>query len=305
TSPRAKVRRKSVGIGTRFTFAPDGRTLVTRAVRGQVVVWDLASGKVVRRLAKALPPPTGWAGISYLSPPGLAVSPAGKTLAVAGDGNAVTLLNLDTGRELRAPGDQAAITAVRYTAGGKALTSIGGDGSVRTWEAATGKETSMARVADGMLTSVLSADGRMVAGAGLDGKVRLKDAATGKERATILTSLQGPLRLAFAPDGKTLAVGTSGSPTVRLYDVGTQKEVRALRPPEDKGHKSGPMIVPFRAAPPPVFSSDGKLLAGPGCSVLHIWDASTGEESRRLALPPDRSGCGGAFAPNGRCVAVD
>jgi WD40 repeat protein len=135
TSPKAKVRRKSIGIGTRFTFAPDGRTLITRAVRGQVVVWDLASGKEVRRLGKALPPPTSWAGIGYLSPPGLAVSPDAKTLAVAGDGNAVTLFNLDAGQELHAPGHQAAITAVRYTKDGKALASIGGDGSVRTWVA--------------------------------------------------------------------------------------------------------------------------------------------------------------------------
>src|SRR5262249_6623432 len=34
-------------------------------------------------------------------------------------------------------------------------------------------------------------------------------------------------------------------------------------------------------------------------------EASTGEESRRLALPPDRSVGAAVFAPNGRSIAID
>ena len=301
-----KLIARFPGAGTRFAFAPDGRTLVTRATGGQVVVWDVATGKELHRRGKPLPPPTWWGGISTLSHPGLAVSPDGKTLAVAGDGNAVTLLDLNTGEELHARvAPPAAITAVRYTSDGKALTSLGSDGGVRTWDAATGKETSVASVPQGTLTSALSANGQVIASAGLDGRVRLTEAATGKERGTISTSLRGPLRMAFAPDAKTLAVGGSASAAVRLYDIGTGKEARTLKPPEEKEDAHGPMIIPFRPAPAPVFSLDGKLLAAPGRSVLHVWAVATGEEVRRFALPQDRAVGGAVFAPDGRTVALD
>ena len=40
--------------------------------------------------------------------------------------------------------------------------------------------------------------------------------------------------VAFSPDGKTLAVAVSGEDTVRLWDVGTGKEVVALKDPAHK-----------------------------------------------------------------------
>jgi WD40 repeat protein len=65
------------------------------------------------------------------------------------------------------------------------------------------------------------------------------------------------------------------------------------------------MQIPFRNAPPPVFSPDGKLLAAPGRGALHLWDVAAGQEIRRLSLPKDRPVGGAIFAPDGRLVALD
>jgi RNA polymerase sigma factor (sigma-70 family) len=304
--PDGKLENHFLGAGTRFAFALDGRTLVTGSVGGQVVVWDSATGKELRRLGKSLPAPTFSYGVSYLAPPGLAISADGKLLA-APDGNAIALFDLATGRELHTrDAHRTAVIAVRYAADGKTLTSIDGDGTSCIREAATGKAISRARLPDGMLKPVLSSDGQTLASAGLDGKVRFTDAATGQDRGAIQTSARGALRLAIAPDGKMSAVGTWASPTVVLYDVTTGKETRVLKPDGEEDLKPrGFAVIPFRIAPPPVFSPDGKRLAAQGRHALHLWDVGTGKEIQRIDVPEDRAVGQAVFAPDGRSVALD
>jgi RNA polymerase sigma factor (sigma-70 family) len=294
---------------SRFAFAPDGQTLITQPVGTKaLVVWDLKTGKPLRRLGKALWPPDWPAGTSLLTPPGLAVSPDGKTVAAAGNGNAVTLFDLATGREIHPRGGHpAAVTAVRYSPDGRTLISVGGDGSIRTWEADGCRETGLAQVPDGTLTSALSSDGRTLASAGGDGKVHLTETATGKERGILSTPNRGALRLALSPDGKTLAVGDDTRPMVWLYDMVTGKQRSVLRPPggEKELPPRGGIVVPFRTAPPPVFSPDGRLLAAPIRGALEIWDVVADRHLRRFVLPEDHAIASAVFTPDSRSVALD
>jgi WD40 repeat protein len=93
--------------------------------------------------------------------------------------------------------------------------------------------------------------------------------------------------LAFSPDGKTLASGSSDA-TIKLWDVATGKEQATL-----KGHKAGVICV--------AFSPDGKTLASGSNrddTTIKLWDVATGKE--QATLKGHKTGSGVTFSPDGK-----
>jgi WD40 repeat protein len=95
--------------------------------------------------------------------------------------------------------------------------------------------------------------------------------------------------LAFSPDGKQVA-SENGAGIVRLWDIATGKEVRAMKPP-----------VPGWG--PLAFAPDGKTLASSaGGKLVCVWEPATGRLLRGLDGHGDIRSI--AFSPSGQLLAT-
>src|SRR5262249_23642429 len=138
-----------------------------------------------------------------------------------------------------------------------------------------------------------------------DGTVKLLDAATGEELSTVRHG-GCVFVIAFSPDGKTLATGSSHGNSCGLWEVATGKEVAVLGPgphnvhsiafrPDGKGlavsyarggakvfdlsKPEEPKPLPFREVSSLVYLPDGKALAvGLPNGTVTLWEPDTGKE---------------------------
>jgi dipeptidyl aminopeptidase/acylaminoacyl peptidase len=177
---------------------------------------------------------------------------------------------------------------------------------VHLMDLATGKEHRTPKVFgdcyDNLQCLAFSPDGKMLAlggvstrGLGSKKTLWLFEVATGKQKFAL--EIEGRLfvsnTIAFAPDGKTLAIG-GGSGEVLLWDVETRK-VRARLP----GH-----VLRLEAT----FSPDGNVLAtnGRGGENICLWDAVGGK--KRLTFKPKgfdyESDWKIVFSPDGESLAA-
>jgi WD40 repeat protein len=286
-------------------FSPDGKVLASGSDHARVRLWDPSTGA---RLTTISGPHGG-----VLS---LAFSAKGKYLACGNRNGLVRLwqmpgserlLKFQTSAEQQKAGDlagsawsdqyllareghQGAIEAMDVSPDGKVIATASSDRSVRLWSATTGKPLALLYKHPDWVSGVcFSPNGRLLASSSNDQTVVLWDVNLGKE----LRRLKGCC-VAFSPDGKTLATG--GVPfqgvhggLIRLYDVGTGKEIRQLH-----GHRGTVFSV--------AFSPDGKTLASGGMGIprglsvegevyetntLRLWDVATGKERFQFggALP--------------------
>jgi WD40 repeat protein len=252
------------------SLSPDGKTLAAQGSDGTVRLWDLGGRKPAER-----------PGIKGAHPQvaSLAFAPDGKTLACADNWLVLRLWDV-SGREVRkgaevlrfGHGHTGFASALAFAPDGKTLVTGGSDHTVRLWD--LGVSPPRQRVGPrghvGAVSGVAFAPDRplLASSSGHDGTTRLWDLAGGavREQAVLPGGGWGPL--AFAPDGKGLAVCSSPG---RLWDLsGAAPRARAVLPPNARGL---------------AFSGDGKLLATAGWRpMLGLWDLSQPAARQRLAL---------------------
>jgi WD40 repeat protein/uncharacterized caspase-like protein len=258
-------RRVSNGFAL---FSPDGRLVATGDGGGDVVVWDVASGREVRRLTDNAGDPgaqdvDGWLWGAF--------SPDSRLL-VTSIGPNVRLWDLWTGKRLwlATNGDNAFFEPddgshppVSFTAGGSQIVVTGTEYRL-TWDARNGRMLSRTRLGreSKKLESydlrpprdAASPGGRFIAHA-KDGLVTVSEKATGRALGSArflvlkpgrISSMPGQVwhdelyALAVSPDGRTLATADRGSDAddkadplnsdhlIRLWDVKTGNVLRTL-----------------------------------------------------------------------------
>jgi RNA polymerase sigma factor (sigma-70 family) len=230
------------------------------------------------------------------------LSPDGKLIATEGGDHALRLIDATTGRvrlTLRRPqlpgGHNDGMRVLAFSPDGKSLLVAGTEG-VCLLDPTTGKETRRLADARGETRGVaFSPDGKQVAVA-QGGGATFYDAATGKEQRRAPPAGKWiAWWLAYAPDGRSIALPGATETMIRLCDPATGKDVRSF--------SNGPQVLCVAFAP------DGKTLAAAGKdNVVRLWDVATGKQT--CAIPEGQAEPGRdhlsalAFSPEGKVLAI-
>jgi hypothetical protein len=299
------------------SFSPDGRTLYTAGADGSAIIWDVAgNGRLGRPFPTGFVQEPGPSNAHF--PPGFALSPDGRTLAVARLDGRVDRIDAET---LRRTGRFDAFhptpaIATEYAPDGRRLAVAGGHGVVGLWDAGSGERVGPLLRASPRRGPSCKTDPRtnsdaplrcesivqalavgkegLLAAAGLGGVVRIWGLPSRELIRPPLRVPPGVLGMAFSPDGSQLAITTglfSAEPEVQVRDPRTG-ELLARLPTEN-------------AVGSVAFSPDGSLLAGgqvDGSTTLWATDGWR-QVGRPLALSA-RPALGVAFSPDGRTLAV-
>jgi WD40 repeat protein len=186
-----------------LALAPDGRTLATASNRGDVVLWDVASGR------RQLTLPKHHEDVSCLS-----FSPDGTVLA-ANHRQEVRLWEIPPSpagqvrlKETLSGQHEGSIRSLAFRPDGQALATGGADNRVVLWQLPSGQGSHpLIEHTGAVLALVFTPDGRTLVSGGEDGKVNVWHVQT-RQKLLTLSAHRGPVRcLAIAKDGRTLASG--------------------------------------------------------------------------------------------------
>lgn len=217
-------------------FMPDGKQAFSTGADKTVRLWDVATGKEVRRLEELetiLYNDRGRASLIF--------SPDGTRALIAESTGEIRLWDVETWKELR----RFKVAQGKKAQGSPALLSFSPDGrrihcgaadGIRIWDAASGKEEFHFKQAGSARAFAISPDKkRLMAGYDNRSMVFLWDLENNvKLRQTQLQNA-APYRLAYAADGKeVLAFDHRGGSWA--LDAETGKELRELTKPFHGGH---------------------------------------------------------------------
>jgi WD40 repeat protein len=227
----------------------------------------------------------------------VAFAPDGRTIAAGGSERSVRIWDASTG-ELRRVLAQNPITALAYSPDGGVL-ACASEGEVTLWQPRSGKRQATLAGHCGSVPALgFSPDGKLLACASegqwfghemmwaKGGEVQLWDVAAAKRRQILGKSRTQKRALAWSPDGKVLAVGSSDN-VVRLCELASgQPQRKVLR------HKELNTIA---------FSPDGGMLASGGEDGVRLWDVQTMKLRGTLRIEEVYAL---AFAPGGGLLAA-
>jgi WD40 repeat protein len=242
-------------------FGPDNQFLATAGGEGQVLLWDVASGMMVRQFA-------GHDPTQLVNR--VAISPDGEVLATASDDHSIILWDVDSGEALETlEGHTAWVQSVSFSPDGRLLISGGGDRSVKVWDVASSE---LVRSLEGhsapLWDTAVSRNGELIASASGDGTAIVWDTETGRLLFTLAAHNGQVFNVDFHPDGNMLAT-TGADSNIILWDL---ESGQAIGDPLT-GHNAPVLSV--------AFSPDGQRLASASTdSTVALWDVASRQQSQ-------------------------
>lgn len=278
---RLSIQLGHSGQVAAIAYSPDGRYLATGSQDQTASVWELRTGREVRRFEG-----------HTMAITGIAFTPDGKTLITAGADRTARCWDITTGRQIRLlSGHENMLTSVAVSPDGTHIATGSLDGTARIWDFGTGRiELVLRGHANWVHAVAFSPDSRTLATAGADKTARLWNLATGEELRRFSGHTRPVLSIAVAPDGKSMVTGGQDN-TVRIWSVHNGVEIGQLR-----GHTASVNSV--------AFSSDSTLvLTGGRDRTARVWEVATALELKRLTGHTDMI-FSVAFSPDARHAAT-
>jgi WD40 repeat protein/tRNA A-37 threonylcarbamoyl transferase component Bud32 len=234
-----KVERSLEGsiekLTASFVFSDDGSKVLAGSTDGILHVWEVVTGKEVRRISLVPHDPADRA-----SP--LAVSPDGQLAALAGRGlplfaeltvrlppvpmkvipedNTIKIWNVNTGAKAGAlTGHTDLVTSVAFSPDGRRVLSGSFDGTMRLWDVSKQEPIRDFQRHTGWVTCVaFCPDGRRAIAGYYDWSIRLWDLESRQELRRFAGHRAPITSLAVSPDGRSFLSGSLDA-TMRLWDL--------------------------------------------------------------------------------------
>lgn len=260
-------------------FTPDGARALAGGEGGSICVWDVESGKIVKRFK-------GHTGTVY----GIAVSPDGRRVLSGGRDMTARLWDIETGEEIfRLPSHNSWVRSVAISPDGRYGLTGSFDRYMRLWDLETGRKLQELKTGTNWVWRVaFSPDGKLAASASRR-EIRLWDFKKGEFLESYKGHLKGVTGLTFSPDGSRL-LSASYDSTVRVWDVHSGEQLQVLH-----GHRDWAWNAAFSPDGLQVVScGGGRDLptgdVGPGIDfAIRIWKAAPAPTTPRSAEPAEEA----------------
>ena len=292
TGDELAILRKHTGWTNVLAFSPNGKRVASGSTDKRVHLWDTDTGELITTLTGHL---NSIAALSF--------SPDGRTFASGSTDGTIRFWNTETGDllPLNITEHTAWVKAVSFIKDSSTLASVAFNGVITFWDLRTFQKTDLQVTGhrDLLPTLALSPDGTKLASVGAkatmffkagqgsaistwmpDRQVRLTDVTTGRELATLNETNAGAhpsSSMAFSPDGKTVAFGSSGK--IHLWNTETDSRLD-ISLVDENGDLELPPDMVLLQRPEAIglgFSPDGKkLISGATDGKVQMWDTETG-----------------------------
>ena len=275
-----------LGNATRIVFSQDGRRILEPDSDSLVSEWDVASGRLLRRIPCS-------SGTIFT----IAVSPDGEHLAVADEFGRAKIWSLLPAGELLELEFGDAVYDVQVSPDGSRLYTAAGSDGMKVWDFDRsnrnrfGKLVGAVAAADAgaFFKAAVSRDGSTVAITGADGVTRILDSSSWQEKFTLSGHSHLVSSAAFNRTGTRLATSSTDT-TAKMWDLEAGEELFTMDDHEDS-------VIQV------VFSPDDRFLVTASHDrTARVWNAETGKALLVLEFAIKVRPL--AFSPDGKTLAL-